>query len=37
MLTKATFIWYKYSKNSNILKYYYNFKQLFSIWMYFKI
>jgi len=28
MLTKAAFIWY--SKNSNIVKYYYNFKQLHS-------
>ncbi len=27
----------KYSKNSNILKYYYNLKELFSIWIYFKI
>ncbi len=26
MLTKATFIWLKYSKNSNIVKHYYNLK-----------
>ncbi len=27
----------KYSKNCNIMKYYYNLKQLFSIWIYFKM
>ncbi len=27
----------KYSKNSKIVKYYYNLKQLFSIWIYFKM
>ncbi len=26
MFSKAAFIWYKYSKNSTIVKYYYNFK-----------
>ncbi len=34
MLTKAAFIWSKTVK-SNILKYYYNFKQLFYILIYF--
>ncbi len=27
----------KYSKNSNIVKYYYNLKELLSIWIYFKM
>ncbi len=27
MLTKAAFIWSKYNKNSNIVKYYYNLKK----------
>ncbi len=35
MLTKAVFIWC--NKNSNILKYYYHLKELFSIWMHFKM
>ncbi len=35
--TKAVIIWSKYSKNSNILKYYYNLKCLFSIFIYFKM
>ncbi len=29
MLTKTAFFNQKYSKNSNIVKYYYNLKQLF--------
>ncbi len=29
MLTKAVFIWSKYSKNSNIEKYEYNLKYIF--------
>ncbi len=33
MHTKAVFIDKKYSKNSNIVKYYYNFKYLFFIWI----
>ncbi len=39
MFTKVAFIWsiQKYSKNSNIVKYYYNLKELFSIWIYFKM
>ncbi len=35
MLTKAAFIFIKNSKNSNIMKHYYNLKQLFSIRKYF--
>jgi len=31
MLTEAKCIWWKYSKNSNIVKYYYNLKEQFSI------
>ncbi len=34
MLTKDAFIW---SKNTNIVKYYYNLKELFSNWIYFKM
>ncbi len=30
MLTKAEFIWSKTHKNSNTVKYYYNFKYVFS-------
>ncbi len=38
MLTKAAFIWLKkYNNNRNIVKYYYNFKNQFYIWIYFKI
>ncbi len=36
MPTKATLLNQKYSKNSNILKYY-HLKQLLSIWIYFKM
>ncbi len=32
-----TYIYYKYSKNTNIVKYYCNLKYLFSILIYFKI
>ncbi len=28
MLTKAALVWSKYSKNSNIAKYYYNLKYI---------
>ncbi len=28
MLTKVAFIWSKYSKNSNIVKYYYKYKNV---------
>ncbi len=31
MLTKAAFVWSKYSKNNNIVKYYCNLKKNFSI------
>ncbi len=36
ILTKAAFIWSKYSKNSNFVKYYYNFKITF-LFIYFKL
>ncbi len=34
MLTKVEFIWLKYSKNSNIVKYYSNLKYLYYILIY---
>ncbi len=37
MITKAAFIWLKYSENSNIVKYYFNLKQVISILIYFKM
>ncbi len=37
MLTKAVFIWSKYSKNSTIMKCYYNLNLLFSTLIYFKM
>ncbi len=36
MLTKAALCFQKYSKNSKIVKYYYNLNELFSIWIYLK-
>ncbi len=33
MPSKAAFIYYKIQLNSNIVKYYYNLKQLFYIWI----
>ncbi len=35
MLTKAAFVWSKYSKNNNIVKYYCNFKLFFSILLFY--
>ncbi len=37
MLTKAELFDQKYSRNSNIVKYYYSLKQMFSMWIYVKI
>ncbi len=37
MFTMAAFICLKYSQKSNILKYYYNFKYLLSISVFYKI
>ncbi len=37
MLTKAAFLNKKYSKNSNIVKYYCNLKLLFYICIYFEM
>ncbi len=36
-LTKAALFDQKYSKNSNIVNYYYNLNELFSIWIYFAL
>ncbi len=37
LIIKAAFIWSKIQKNTDIVKYYYNFKMFFSVLIYFKI